>query len=90
MAAMTSLNPALQAWGWFGEYMTDAAQRTILFWDVLRQRSTQYYAQENKEVPHVLSFDAELVLGHRARRGSRPRAGHPRRCSPLARRCAPG
>ena len=29
----------------FGEYMTDALQRTILFWDVLRQRSDQYYAQ---------------------------------------------
>lgn len=62
MAAMTGLNPALQAWG---EYMTDAAQRTILFWDTLRQRSTQYYAQKSQEVPHVLSFDAELVLDAR-------------------------
>ena len=65
MAAMTGLNPALQAWGPFGEYMTDAAQRTILFWDVMRQRSTQYYEQKNKDVPHVLSFDAELVLDAR-------------------------
>ena len=24
------------------DYWTDAAQRTILFWDVLRQRSDQY------------------------------------------------
>jgi pimeloyl-ACP methyl ester carboxylesterase len=59
MAAMT------QAWGPFGEYMTDAAQRTILFWDVMRQRSTQYYEQKSKAVPHVLSFDAELVLDAR-------------------------
>ena len=65
MADMTGLNPALQAWGPFGEYMIDAAQRTILFWDVMRQRSTQYYAQRNKDVPHVLSFDAELVLDAR-------------------------
>ena len=65
MAAMTSLNPALQVWGPFGDYMIDAAQRTILFWDVMRQRSTQYYAQKNKPVPHVLSFDAELVLDAR-------------------------
>ena len=56
---------ALPAWGPLGEYMTDAAQRTILFWDVLRQRSDQYYAQKAKAVPHVLSFDAELVLDAR-------------------------
>ena len=65
MAAMKELNPAWGAWGSFGEYMTDAAQRTILFWDVMRQRSTQYYAQKSKDVPHVLSFDAELVLDAR-------------------------
>ena len=58
-------NTALQAWGPLGEYMTDAMQRTILFWDVLRQRSDQYYEQKSKAVPHVLSFDAELVLDAR-------------------------
>ncbi|MDM0117793.1 DUF3141 domain-containing protein [Variovorax sp. J22R133] len=62
---MAKLNPALQAWGQFGEYMTDAAQRTILYWDLMRQRSTQYYAQKAKSVPHVLSFDAEVVLDAR-------------------------
>ncbi len=66
MVAMSALNPALQAWGPFGEYMTDAVQRTILFWDVMRQRSDQYYAQKSKAVPHVLSFDAELVLDARS------------------------
>ncbi|HEY6133692.1 MAG TPA: DUF3141 domain-containing protein [Rubrivivax sp.] len=40
-------------------------QRTILYWDVMRQRSDQYYAQKAKAVPHVLSFDAELVLDGR-------------------------
>jgi len=45
--------------------MADAMQRTILFWDVLRQRSDQHYAQKEKAVPHVLSFDAELVLDAR-------------------------
>ncbi len=57
-------NP-LQAWGPLGEYLTDAMQRTVLFWDVLRQRSDQYYAQKAKAVPHVLSFEAELVLDGR-------------------------
>ncbi len=47
------------------DYWVDGWQRTILFWDVLRQRSDQYYAQKAKAVPHVLSFDAELVLDGR-------------------------
>ncbi len=69
--ALASMVPAgmmthpLQAWGPLGEYMTDAMQRTVLFWDVLRQRSEQYFAQKAKAVPHVLSFDAELVLDGR-------------------------
>ncbi len=64
-AAWPGINPALAPWGPLGEYMTDAAQRTILFWDVLRQRSDQYYAQKAKAVPHVLRFDTELVLDAR-------------------------
>jgi len=47
------------------EYWVDGWQRTILFWDVLRRRSTAYYEQRAKAVPHVLSFDAELVLDGR-------------------------
>ena len=65
IASNGTANSAMQAWGPLGEYMTDAMQRTILFWDVLRQRSEQYYAQKEKAVPHVLSFDAELVLDAR-------------------------
>lgn len=47
------------------DYWVDGWQRTILFWDVLRQRSDQYYAQKAKVVPNVLSFDAELILDGR-------------------------
>jgi hypothetical protein len=59
MQALTA--PAQQAM----EYWVDGWQRTILFWDVLRRRSTAYYEQRAKPVPHVLSFDAELVLDGR-------------------------
>jgi hypothetical protein len=51
--------------GPFAEYVIDATQRTILFWDVLRQRSEQYYDHRAMAVPHVLSFDAELVMDGR-------------------------
>ena len=54
--------PARQAM----EYWVDGWQRTILFWDVLRRRSDAYYEQRAKPVPHVLTFDAELVLDGRS------------------------
>ena len=54
-----------QALGPVAEYLTDTMQRTVLFWDLMRQRSEQYYSQKAKAVPHVLSFDAELVLDAR-------------------------
>ena len=53
--------PATAVW----DYWVDAWQRTILFLDVLRQRSDQYYAQKAKAVPHVLSFEGELVMDGR-------------------------
>jgi pimeloyl-ACP methyl ester carboxylesterase len=47
------------------EYFVDAAQRTILFWDVMRQRGNQYKAHLEETVPHVLEYAAELVLDGR-------------------------
>ena len=57
--------PLVNWWGPSGEYMVDTMQRTILFWDLMRQRSEQYYAQKAKAVPHVLNFEAELILDGR-------------------------
>ncbi|MGB9369881.1 MAG: DUF3141 domain-containing protein [Xanthobacteraceae bacterium] len=45
--------------------MRDAAERTILFWDVMRQRGNQFKAQQEQTVPHVLEYAAELVLDGR-------------------------
>lgn len=60
-AASAMPNPWLAAW----DYWVDAWQRTILFWDVLRQRSDQYDVQKAKAVPHVLIFGHEAVLDGR-------------------------
>ena len=48
-----------------GEYAQDAWRRSILFLDVLRQRGNIYQEQKAKKVPHVLEFEAELVLDGR-------------------------
>ena len=61
LSASTIENP----WQATFDYWVDAWQRTILFWDVLRQRSDQYHAQKAKAVPHVLTFASELVLDGR-------------------------
>lgn len=47
------------------DYLLDAIERTVLFWDVLRRRANGYYEHQAKNVPHVLSFDTELVLDGR-------------------------
>ena len=43
------------------EYWLDAWQRSVLFLDILRQRGNTYLEHSAKEVPHVLTFQAELV-----------------------------
>jgi pimeloyl-ACP methyl ester carboxylesterase len=47
------------------EYWTDAWQRSILFWDVLRERGNQYIEHEESGKPPVLVFDYQIVLDAR-------------------------
>ncbi|MEJ1158925.1 DUF3141 domain-containing protein [Prosthecomicrobium sp. N25] len=47
------------------EFAVDAAQRTILFWDVMRQRGNQYREHIAEAAPHVLEYDVELVVDGR-------------------------
>ena len=61
-------NAIAPVFDWFAaaaEYTVDAAQRTILFWDVMRERGNQYRAHMAETAPHVLDFKAELVVDGR-------------------------
>ncbi len=60
-AGATALGPLSSA----AEYMVDAAQRSILFWDVMRQRGDQYRDHLAKTIPHVLEFAFEPVMDGR-------------------------
>jgi pimeloyl-ACP methyl ester carboxylesterase len=53
--------PALEAWS----YWIDAWQRSLLFVDVMRQRSLRYAEHAAKTAPHVLKFTCELVMDGR-------------------------
>jgi pimeloyl-ACP methyl ester carboxylesterase len=60
--------PGLDPFGFFGatfKYLADAAQRSVLFWDVMRQRGEQYSERLAETVPHVLDYKAELVMDGR-------------------------
>src|SRR5262245_14890871 len=50
------------------EYVVDAAQRSVLFLDVMRQRCNQYHEHLAKSAPHVLDYQIELVVDGRTLR----------------------
>jgi len=47
------------------EFMVDTAQRSILFWDVMRQRGNQYREHMAQTAPHVLEYEVELIMDGR-------------------------
>jgi pimeloyl-ACP methyl ester carboxylesterase len=54
--------------GWMKEardYWVDAAQRQVLFWDVMRKRGNQALEHYRKGKPPVLVFDYELIIDGR-------------------------
>lgn len=48
------------------QYLVDAGQRTVLFWDTIRQRGNQYLEHMTRETPHVLQFDFDLIVDGRS------------------------
>ena len=53
------------AWVGWSDYCLDFAQRSILFWDTLRQRGNNYVEHTAEGMPPVLHFDYEMVLDAR-------------------------
>jgi Protein of unknown function (DUF3141) len=47
------------------EYLVDAAQRSVLYWDVMRRRGNQYMEHLAEAAPHVLDYPVELVIDGR-------------------------
>jgi pimeloyl-ACP methyl ester carboxylesterase len=52
----------LGAFGPAMEYIVDVAQRSVLFWDVMRQRGNQYREHLAETAPNVLDYEVELIL----------------------------
>ncbi len=67
-----TLQPATawDLWTNWVAYSTDLAQRSVLFWDTLRQRGNAFVRHEAAGKPPVLHFEYEIVMD--ARRFERP------------------
>jgi pimeloyl-ACP methyl ester carboxylesterase len=67
-APVPQLQLSSDTFGMFGpavDYMIDAGQRTVLFWDVMRQRGNQYREHLAQTMPHVLNYEGELIIDGR-------------------------
>lgn len=62
--------PPSEAWQDFTSYTADLAQRSLLFWDTLRQRGNNWLAHEKAGKPPLLDFDYEMIAD--ARNFARP------------------
>ncbi|GIL39055.1 DUF3141 domain-containing protein [Roseiterribacter gracilis] len=60
VSTLAGAGPMAQA-----EWMRDAVQRSVLFWDALRQRGDQWLDYVAEGQPPVLIFDYEIVLDGR-------------------------
>lgn len=68
LPSKTSEQPATLPLGLFApafDYLLDAGQRTVLFWDVMRQRGNQYREHIAKTAPHVLNYELEVIIDGR-------------------------
>lgn len=44
------------------DYWRDSVERSILYWDVMRQRGNEYLEHIEKTRPSVLGFDADIIM----------------------------
>ncbi len=60
----------------WAEYTIDAAQRSVLYWDTLRQRGNQWLEHEAAGKPPVLNYRYEMIADARTyERPGQSRAG---------------
>jgi pimeloyl-ACP methyl ester carboxylesterase len=56
-----SVEATKNPWQAWASYVTDAAQRSVLFWDVMRERGNTYLEHVKEGSPPLLAFDWEMV-----------------------------
>ena len=61
VSAQRAARTPFEYWRQWGEYALDAAQRSVLYWDTLRQRGDQWIEHEKAGKPPVLNFRYEVI-----------------------------
>jgi pimeloyl-ACP methyl ester carboxylesterase len=64
-ASGTAPKTPFEFWRQWSEYTLDAAQRSVLYWDTLRQRGNQWLAHEAAGKPPVLKYQYEMIADAR-------------------------
>jgi pimeloyl-ACP methyl ester carboxylesterase len=64
--AVNALQHPRRAWRDTWEYAVDFVQRSVLFWDTIRQRGNDWIAHEEAGKPPVLAYDYEVLADGRA------------------------
>lgn len=64
LSALSGMPSLMDPVGWYS-YAADAAQRSILFWDTLRQRGDNFVENTSQGLKPVLHFESETVLDGR-------------------------
>jgi pimeloyl-ACP methyl ester carboxylesterase len=64
-AAVRSLKSPFDAWADIGRYSLDAWQRSLLFWDTLRQRGNDWIEYEQAGKPPLLHYESEMLADAR-------------------------
>ena len=59
------LSTPIEVWKAWTEYALDTAERSVLFWDTLRQRGDNYLEHERAGHPPLLHFQHETVMDGR-------------------------
>ncbi|GAB3762521.1 hypothetical protein GCM10028796_14410 [Ramlibacter monticola] len=64
-AEVPSVTSPMDAWSGAADYAVDFAQRSVLFWDALRERGNIYVDHTRAGLPPVLHFEYDMVLDAR-------------------------
>ena len=63
--AEVAVGDLTSAWSFWVEYSTDCWQRSVLFWDTLRQRGNNFLEHERAGKPPLLVYEYEIIADGR-------------------------
>jgi len=60
-AGNAAVKTPFEAWRQWFDYTIDGAQRSLMYWDTLRERGNQWFEHERADKPPVLTYRYEII-----------------------------